>query len=595
MCMSSDDAIYSPYLKQGNAKDAFVKKVDKTASVVDKSVARNELLKSSATPEYLYDRNRVVHLESKGLLHDYKADIILDNSIDATLMSDGMKLQLASEMMEKESSLIKNSENVHSLTGDVAEGVKGKIKAIPKETLKGVTKGAALGAIRGTQALVGNTYGEESMEAMEVLSGKQLKEGVETVKGVKAKVDVPFAAVGKVARAPRRVGEAYATILEHSATRQLKRADKKIKNYAGNKEALAKAHRQLGRAQAKLNRAKMIKAKKRPFAWLFDGQGKDFLLKIAGAFLPFFLIMGLVVILLISVAGNEATNKKNGDGYGNLEGNCLVICQFLREKGLPDVAIAAICGNIFGESGYRPDAIEYDENGTTLEGRGICQWSFGRRENLFNFAKSKGKEWTDIQVQLEFLWMELTTSYDLEGLKAQTDVEKATIFFHDDFERSAAGCGQNRIDEAKRVYEQLQSGGGGTVVDGPLDEKQQAIIDACKQVGFQGAGRCATWVSHVYAFAGCGYPYGQQGPPGSVGNWYDRYCHSSNKSDLKPGMIICVPSNNQGDDGRTYGHVGIYVGNNKVMDNTTYIRTIDLDDWINENNIYYTPKWGWAY
>ena len=513
MRMSSDDAIYSPYLKQVNAKDAFVKKVDKTASVVDKSVAHNELLKSSATSEYLYDR------------------------------------KLASEMMEKESSLIKNSENVHSLTGDVAEGVKGKVKGMPKEALKGAAKGAALGAIRGTQALVGNTYGEESMEAMEVLSGKQLKEGVETVKGVKAKVDAPFAGVGKVARASRRVGDAYASMLEHSATRQLKGADKRIKSYVGNKEALAKAHKQLGRAQAKLNHAKMIRAKKRPFAWLFDGQGKDFLLKIAGTFLPFFLIMGLVVILLISVGGNEATNKKNGDGYGNLEGNCLVICQFLREKGLPDVAIAAICGNIFGESGYRPDAIEYDENGNTLEGRGICQWSFGRRENLFNFAKSKGKEWSDIQVQLEFLWMELTTSYDLEGLKAQTDVEKATIFFHDDFERSAAGCGQNRIDEAKRVYEQLQSGSGYTGGNEACKRAYEVLNKHVPYVyGANGpdAYDCSSFVGYCLT--------GRNGRP--LGNTYSmlaNFQHIS-KSDLKEGDVVCTSS-----------HVGLYVGDNKVI------------------------------
>ena len=73
------------------------------------------------------------------------------------------------------------------------------------------------------------------------------------------------------------------------------------------------------------------------------------------------------------------------------------------------------------------------------------------------------------------------------------------------------------------------------------------------------------------------------------------YCKSDNQSDLKPGMIIAVPSNNQGSMGARYGHVGIYIGNNEVMSNVGQIRTESLDDFKswNETNGY-KCKWGWA-
>ena len=600
--MSSDDAIYSPYLKQGNAKDAFVKKVDKTASVVDKSVAHNELLKSSATPEYLYDRNRVVHLESKGLLHDYKADIVLDNSIDATLMSDGMKLQLASEMMEKESSLIKNSENVHSLTGDVAEGVKGKVKGMPKEALKG----AALGAIKGTQALVGNTYGEESMEAMEVLSGKKLKEGVETVKGVKAKVDAPFAAVGKVARAPRRVGEAYASMLEHSATRQLKRADKRIKNYAGNKEALAKAHRQLGRAQEKLNRAKMIKAKKRPFAWLFDGRGKEALLKLCAMAAPLFVVFLLVIFIFMAGAGGGASDRKDG---GSLSGNALIAYQVLSEAGYSNVACAAILGNFQAEGGMNPhraqdDYDEYTSDGIFVRhwafdlrqysdrtnvpeypdwlidndhfGYGIAQWtSPGRSRGLIEFAKSMGKSSGDFEAQIKFVVEECKSgsypdvSPNSYFATKETDLEAATRLWCNKYE--IGNWSDNRYNFAQDFLNKINSG---DINNSEAAKRAYECIGVKYDWGGAGEeGRgydCSGLVSYCLT--------GQHIHRWNTGGLLSELERLTSRDELKAGDVLCNSH-----------HCAMYVGNNKVIHAPQKGETVcevDLDEFLRYNGSF---------
>lgn len=70
---------------------------------------------------------------------------------------------------------------------------------------------------------------------------------------------------------------------------------------------------------------------------------------------------------------------------------------FMIDKGLPHISVCAIMGNITGESSWNPDAIE---NGNNI-GFGLCQWSFGRRDQLEAYG-------TTLQHQCEFLWSELT-------------------------------------------------------------------------------------------------------------------------------------------------------------------------------------------
>ena len=70
---------------------------------------------------------------------------------------------------------------------------------------------------------------------------------------------------------------------------------------------------------------------------------------------------------------------------------------FFYEKELPHITICAMMGNVTGESGWNPDAIE---NGSGI-GFGLCQWSFGRRDQLEAYG-------TTLRHQCEFLWSELT-------------------------------------------------------------------------------------------------------------------------------------------------------------------------------------------
>lgn len=85
------------------------------------------------------------------------------------------------------------------------------------------------------------------------------------------------------------------------------------------------------------------------------------------------------------------------------------VYDFLHDKGLPHVTICAIMGNITGESSWDPDLIEVGNEW----GWGLCQWSFGRRDQIEAYG-------TTVRHQCEFLWSELTgENCDVTGADMQ--------------------------------------------------------------------------------------------------------------------------------------------------------------------------------
>jgi hypothetical protein len=107
---------------------------------------------------------------------------------------------------------------------------------------------------------------------------------------------------------------------------------------------------------------------------------------------------------------------------GNFMDYVLLTWNFLRSKGLNEKSTSAVMGNIRAESNFDPDVIEH---GTGI-GFGLCQWSYGRREQLEAYG-------TDFNHQLEFLWSELTgENLDETGANYQW-INKSVYLSHDDF------------------------------------------------------------------------------------------------------------------------------------------------------------------
>jgi MYXO-CTERM domain-containing protein len=117
-------------------------------------------------------------------------------------------------------------------------------------------------------------------------------------------------------------------------------------------------------------------------------------------------------------------------------------------KGLTPFQAAGIVGNLDQESGVDPTAAQMGG-----PGRGIAQWSVGGRwdtdanDNAEWYAGTQNQSVDSLQLQLDFIWYELTTfsNYGLASLKATTNVTDATVAFETDFE----GCGQ--CDQSTRV------------------------------------------------------------------------------------------------------------------------------------------------
>lgn len=150
--------------------------------------------------------------------------------------------------------------------------------------------------------------------------------------------------------------------------------------------------------------------------------------------------------LINSVADENATGERSK-----------YIQQKLISMGFTATAAAGVVGNLVQESGLRTDAI--GDNGTS---GGLAQWHNERLDALKRFAAARGKDWTDLDTQIEFLAEEMRTSYADTYAKMQSAElpEIAGKIMTDEYERpdpASANYGQ-RIANARAAYEAMRSG-----------------------------------------------------------------------------------------------------------------------------------------
>ena len=158
------------------------------------------------------------------------------------------------------------------------------------------------------------------------------------------------------------------------------------------------------------------------------------------------------------------------------------IWSFLKARGLNDAGTAGLMGNLYAESGLRPNNLqnscegklgmtdaEYTErvdSGSYTNfvrdsaGYGLCQWTYwSRKKALLAYAKKAGKSIGDLEMQLGFLMQELASGYKavLATLKTAASVQAASDAVLLQFERPAdqseaakvkrAGYGQKYFDK----------------------------------------------------------------------------------------------------------------------------------------------------
>lgn len=132
--------------------------------------------------------------------------------------------------------------------------------------------------------------------------------------------------------------------------------------------------------------------------------------------------------------------------------NDKIAFDFFLAKGLTPVQAAGIIGNLDQESGMSPTVSQYGGG----PGRGIAQWSAGGRwdsdhhDNVAWYAAQKGESIHSLNLQLEFIWYELTTfGYGFSALKAAKTITASTAAFQDLYEICGQCASANRIAHAK--------------------------------------------------------------------------------------------------------------------------------------------------
>lgn len=135
------------------------------------------------------------------------------------------------------------------------------------------------------------------------------------------------------------------------------------------------------------------------------------------------------------------------------------IYDYMSDRGFSGAFIAGIIGNWITESQIDETA---EETGGT--GIGLGQWSFERNEMLKSFAKSEGKEWKDLELQLKFMFEKDSANKTLKEIAkdASDDPADNAVLFHAKWEISAdseAKIRNERGGNAKAVWDYMKKEG----------------------------------------------------------------------------------------------------------------------------------------
>lgn len=116
---------------------------------------------------------------------------------------------------------------------------------------------------------------------------------------------------------------------------------------------------------------------------------------------------------------------------------------------------------------------------------------------------------------------------------------------------------------------------------------QKRFIACAHATPSPGRGLCASWIEQAFSRLGLGVVRGD------AASIYQT-CHRTDLAELKVGMVLAVDAHPWAQEGRVHGHVGLYVGDDKVMDCVNDgIRTVPLVLWLDTYGVCAEVRWGW--
>lgn len=265
------------------------------------------------------------------------------------------------------------------------------------------------------------------------------------------------------------------------------------------------------------------------------------------------------------------------------------IWNFCISKGMSKCGVAGLMGNIYAESGLIPTNLQnsfekklgytdadytsavdkgsYDNFVRDSAGYGLCQWTYwSRKQALLEFCKSKMTSIGDLEMQLEFMYKELSENYSsvLSELRSATTVLQASNAVLLRYERPAdqSASVQSRRASYGQVYydkfasQAIHQEGGNTmgytnsslvdcVVKSPNHSGQRThVIDRITphcvvgQLSAESIGGCFTSSSRQ---ASCNYGIGKDGRVVLCVDEANRsWCSSSDANDQRAITIECA-------------------------------------------------------
>ena len=192
---------------------------------------------------------------------------------------------------------------------------------------------------------------------------------------------------------------------------------------------------------------------------------------------------------VVQLPGTPSTGSKDNEK---------ALWDFLLTKIGNEYGVAGLMGNLYAESALRSNNLQntyekslgYTDDGYTAAvdsgeytnfikdsaGYGLAQWTFwSRKQALLEYAKSVNKSICDFEMQMEFLWKELSGNHKatLNALKSAQSVTEASTYVLIHFE---APADQSEAVQAKRAsYGEKYYNAYHIVVEEPKEEIEETL------------------------------------------------------------------------------------------------------------------------
>ena len=137
----------------------------------------------------------------------------------------------------------------------------------------------------------------------------------------------------------------------------------------------------------------------------------------------------------------------------------------LTDGGLTPTAAIGVIANLKVESNLDPGAKQKTNKRDVFgPGRGLAQWERGGRFdtdriNLVKFAKQQGKDWHDLDVQIDFILHELHVHPEYKRVKyalnKATNVEDSTLLFLTKYEKAGIPHAGKRLSIAQELSDKF--------------------------------------------------------------------------------------------------------------------------------------------